>query len=91
MSWDRGSQIVVQRNDNYWGKKAPLSRIVFRFIPDTNTQFQAMRSGEVDIIAPDLQQQIADIRKRSGITTQQGASSTGSTSTSNSAPAAIRL
>jgi peptide/nickel transport system substrate-binding protein len=70
VSWERGSEIVVQRNRNYWGKQALLDQIVFRFVLDTNTQFQAMRSGEVDIIAPDLQQQIAGIRKQSGITTQ---------------------
>lgn len=70
--WDRGSQIVLQRNRNFWGKQAQLGQIVFRFLPDTNTQFQAMRGGEVDIIAPDLQQQIAGIRKQPGITTQTG-------------------
>jgi peptide/nickel transport system substrate-binding protein len=70
--WNRGSQMVVTRNDNYWGKKATLNQIVFRFIPDTNTQFQAMRGGEVNIINPQPQQQIADIRKQRGITTQVG-------------------
>ncbi|HWG55865.1 MAG TPA: ABC transporter substrate-binding protein, partial [Gaiellaceae bacterium] len=71
VSWDRGSQLTVERNPNYWGKKANLQRIVFRFIPDTNTQFQALRSGEVNIIVPQPQLQIADIRKQKNITVQQ--------------------
>jgi ABC-type transport system substrate-binding protein len=45
---------------------------VFRFIPDTNTQFQAMRGGEVDMIAPQPQLQIADIKKQAGIKVQSG-------------------
>ena len=53
-------------------KPALLNQIVFRFIPDTNTQFQAMRGGEVNIIHPQPQPQIADMKKQSGITVQQG-------------------
>ncbi len=45
---------------------------MFRFIPDTNTQFQAMRGGEVDMIAPQPQLQIADIKKQAGIRVQSG-------------------
>jgi peptide/nickel transport system substrate-binding protein len=71
-SWNRGSQLVVERNPNYWGKRANLQRIVFRFIPDTNTQFQALRGGEVDIIVPQPQLQIADIKKQRNIRVQQG-------------------
>ena len=72
VSWSRGSQMVVQKNPAYWGKAALLNQIVFRFIPDTNTQFQAMRGGEVNIIHPQPQQQIADIKGQRGITVQQG-------------------
>ena len=57
VSWSRGSQMVVQKNPAYWGKQATLNQIVFRFIPDTNTQFQAMRGGEVNIIHPQPQPQ----------------------------------
>jgi peptide/nickel transport system substrate-binding protein len=70
VSWSRGSQMVVQKNPAYWGKQATLNQIVFRFIPDTNTQFQAMRGGEVNIIHPQPQQQIADIKGQRGITVQ---------------------
>ena len=34
------------RNERYWGPKAYLSRIIFRFVPDTNTQVQQIRGGE---------------------------------------------
>ena len=70
--WQKGSQLVLQRNANYHGKRPAVNQIVFRFIPDTNTQFQAMRGGEVDMIAPQPQLQIADIKKQSGIRVQSG-------------------
>lgn len=71
-SWDRGNSMTLVRNANYWGKRPAVNSIVFRFIPDTNTQFQAMRGGEVQIINPQPQQQIVDIRKQSNINVQQG-------------------
>ena len=70
--WQKGSQLVLKRNPNYPGTKSKLNQIVFRFIPDTNTQFQAMRGGEVDMIAPQPQLQIADIKKQAGIRVQSG-------------------
>jgi peptide/nickel transport system substrate-binding protein len=71
-SWDRGTQMVLTRNPNYWGKKANVNSIVFRFIPDTNTQFQAMRGGEVNIINPQPQNAIADLKKQSNLNVQTG-------------------
>jgi peptide/nickel transport system substrate-binding protein len=70
--WQKGSQLVLSRNTNYGGTKSKVNQIVFRFIPDTNTQFQAMRGGEVDMIAPQPQLQIADIKKQAGIRVQSG-------------------
>jgi peptide/nickel transport system substrate-binding protein len=70
-SWSRGSSMTLTRNPNYWGKKPSVNSIVFRFIPDTNTQFQAMRGCEVHIINPQPQQQITDIAKQSNITVQR--------------------
>jgi len=70
--WQKGSQLVLKRNPIYTNTKSKVDQIVFRFIPDTNTQFQAMRGGEVDIIAPQPQLQIADIKKQAGIRVQSG-------------------
>jgi peptide/nickel transport system substrate-binding protein len=70
-SWNRGSQMTLTRNNAYWGKRSAVNSIVFRFIPDTNTQFQAMRGGEVHIINPQPQQQILDIAKQSNINVQR--------------------
>lgn len=50
--WNKGQNLIIERNDNYWGKKPALKQVVFRFIPDTNTQTTSLQSGEVQFIDP---------------------------------------
>ena len=70
--WQRGSQLVLTRNPNYWGKKSYLNQIVYRVVSDTNTQFQAIRSGELSVLRPQPQLQIADARRNSNLRVQFG-------------------
>lgn len=51
-SWKAGDSITLVRNKNYWGKKAYLDSIVFKYIPDTNTALAQFKAGEVDMIYP---------------------------------------
>jgi peptide/nickel transport system substrate-binding protein len=48
--WDRGSQIVLERNETYFGDLAHLERIIFRIIPDEGSRTVALQTGEVDYI-----------------------------------------
>jgi peptide/nickel transport system substrate-binding protein len=43
-------RIVVERNPDYWGPKAKVAKITFRFYPDANARRLALESGEVDVI-----------------------------------------
>src|SRR5215831_13713009 len=66
--FDRGSGITLTRNSHPWyGKKAKLDSIVFRFITNTNSEIQAIRSGEVDAIYPQPQLALADLRSQAGL------------------------
>jgi peptide/nickel transport system substrate-binding protein len=66
--FDRGSGITLNRNPRAWhGKRAKLDSIVFRFITNTNSEIQAIRSGEVDAIYPQPQLALADLRNQSGL------------------------
>lgn len=42
-------RIVVERTPDYWGEKAKLARITFRFYPDANTRRLALESGDIDV------------------------------------------
>jgi peptide/nickel transport system substrate-binding protein len=66
--FDRGSGITLTKNSRGWyGKKAKLDSIVFRFITNTNSEIQAIRSGEVDAIYPQPQLALADLRSQAGL------------------------
>jgi len=66
--FDRGSGVTLTRNPRAWfGKRAKLDSIVFRFITNTNSEIQAIRSGEVDAIYPQPQLALADLRTQSGL------------------------
>jgi peptide/nickel transport system substrate-binding protein len=54
-------QATLVPNPNYWGKKASVSKVVFIPITDSNSEVNAFRAGEVDMIYP--QNQIG-LRKR---------------------------
>jgi len=66
--FDRGAGITLTKNPRKWhGKPAKLSSIVFRFITNTNSEIQAIRSGEVDAIYPQPQLALADLRGQAGL------------------------
>jgi peptide/nickel transport system substrate-binding protein len=69
--FDRGSGITLVKNRRGWyGKPAKLDSIVFRFITNTNSEIQAIRSGEVDAIYPQPQLALADLRNQAGLRIQ---------------------
>lgn len=39
--------VLLERNDNYWGEKAVAKSIRVKTIPDVNTRFSALKSGEI--------------------------------------------
>lgn len=49
-SYQEEQQLVVTRNEDYWGDQAQLDKITFRFIPDDSTRAAALQAGEVDVI-----------------------------------------
>lgn len=39
--------VLIERNEEYWGEKAAAKTIRVRTIPDVNTRFSALKSGEI--------------------------------------------
>jgi peptide/nickel transport system substrate-binding protein len=48
VKWDRGVAVTLDRNDAYWGTKAPFPQAVFRAVPDASTRLADLQSGTVD-------------------------------------------
>jgi peptide/nickel transport system substrate-binding protein len=58
--WQKGVDVVLVPNENYWGAAPKLDRIVFRIQADTAAEFQAFKNGEVDMIYPQPQPDVVD-------------------------------
>jgi peptide/nickel transport system substrate-binding protein len=48
---DPDSQVVIERNDQYWGEHARLQRIRFAVVPDATTRALELRKGSADLVA----------------------------------------
>lgn len=59
-SWEPKGDLILVRNDDYWGEKPPFEKVVFTEISNDSARVAALLSGRVDLInyAPP-----ADIRK----------------------------
>lgn len=53
VEWRTGEYILLERVDDYWrGPNLPnIRRIMFKFVPNTNTRINQLRSGEVHVVA----------------------------------------
>ncbi|WP_110239698.1 ABC transporter substrate-binding protein [Nocardioides gilvus] len=50
VDWQKGQQLIVERNDDYYGTKPDFERLVFVFT-DEDASLAAARTGEVDLVA----------------------------------------
>jgi peptide/nickel transport system substrate-binding protein len=53
-SWTAGDRMVLERNPNYWNKGHPyLDSIILKPLPDAQSRFASLQSGEADIVWDD--------------------------------------
>src|SRR5258708_5023104 len=75
-SWNRGASLALTRNNDYWGTKAKLTDVEFRFFSDGNAANNALRAGDIDVLgqigAPD---QVAQFQQDPNFTVVKGAAS----------------
>jgi peptide/nickel transport system substrate-binding protein len=50
-SWNRGDSLTLVRNDDYWGVKPPLQKVVFKYITDPNAMNNALLAGDIDVVS----------------------------------------
>src|SRR2546425_4160157 len=58
VSAEQDKEVIIERNDQYWGEKARLKRVRFIVVPDTTTRALELRKGSADIainaLTPDM-------------------------------------
>lgn len=47
--WRASEAVVMDRNDNYWGDKAKLARVIYRHMKESSAQRLALEAGDIDI------------------------------------------
>jgi len=56
---EQDREVVIERNDNYWGEKVKLARVRFAVVPDTTTRALELRKGSADLesnsLTPDME------------------------------------
>lgn len=50
VSWTPDDNIVLARNDDYWGEKAAWDKVTFRIFKNSSARVAAILSGDVDLI-----------------------------------------
>jgi len=49
--WVRGSEIVLERFEDYWNKPYPyLDGVIFKVIPEEGARLMALKTGEIDLM-----------------------------------------
>lgn len=56
--WERGQQLVLVRNEKYWGDRPTFDRVVFKFIQNPQAAFQAFQNDQIDSFDPDPEQYV---------------------------------
>jgi len=62
-SWQEGVKIELVRNDDYWGDKTSVSKVIYKPAPEASTRVSMLLTGEADIVAnipPEMTGQIED-------------------------------
>lgn len=60
--WDSGEKVSFSRNENYWGKKPSIEKVIYKFIINDKARIQAIRSSDVDMIIPAPEQYVDVIK-----------------------------
>ncbi len=64
--WDKGQQIVLERNASYWGDLPKITKLIFLFRRDESTRVSELLVGDSDII-DGISPAMVDVLKRSGM------------------------
>jgi peptide/nickel transport system substrate-binding protein len=54
VSAEPDKEVIIERNDGYWGSKAHLKRVRFAVTPDINTRALELRKGSADVAVSSL-------------------------------------
>ncbi|WP_066504077.1 ABC transporter substrate-binding protein [Abyssisolibacter fermentans] len=63
VKWDKGQAITLEKNEDYWGEKAKVDKVIFKITKENSVRASELIAGSVDIIdgvAPNDVKQLED-------------------------------
>jgi peptide/nickel transport system substrate-binding protein len=69
--WNAGESIVLQSNENYWGKKPALSRVLIRHVAEPGTQRLLLEQGDIDVARDLTTNDVSDLEKAPNVVVQK--------------------
>jgi peptide/nickel transport system substrate-binding protein len=70
LKWDRGSQVTLTRNDDYWGDAPPIKDVTLRFISEAGTRVAGLKAGEIQLatlLPPEQTKDVPQVITREGL------------------------
>ena len=50
VKWNRGQNVILEANPDYWGAKPTIKKVTYRFVSDSGTRLAGLMAGEFDLI-----------------------------------------
>lgn len=75
VSWTPNVELVLEKNQEYWGKTGNVEKYIIKEIPDTNTQIQMLDKGEIDIAFTLNADNVGQLEGKESIDVMRGQSS----------------
>lgn len=67
--WRANEVVVLERNDNYFGEKAKLARVIYRHMKESAGQRLALENGDIDVARNLEPGDIEAVSKKEGVAT----------------------
>lgn len=74
VDWQRGNQLVLERNDEYWDKPSAFERVVLRTMSKSATRVAALEAGDIDMVDNVPPLDAKRLMKRDDVTVELGRS-----------------
>ncbi len=63
VEWKTNTHVIIERNPDYWGEKAPLDRVIFKVVPEEGARMIALQTGDADMVLLPSPPQLPALRR----------------------------